>query len=108
MGLVRRGVMGWVMHARDVPGRPDFVFPDLRVAVFVDGCFWHGCRRCGHTAIKNNALYWREKIEGNVRRDRKTDRSLRRGGWTVIRIWEHQISASLEKVIEEVAAAASP
>ena len=70
--------------------RPDFVFPKARVAVFVDGCYWHGCPKHG-TWPKQNAAFWRAKIEGNRARDRKVTRKLRAEGWTVVRIWEHAL-----------------
>src|SRR5262249_41513821 len=66
--LVRAGVRGWKMHPPGLPGKPDFLFPEARVVVFVDGCYWHGCAECGH--IPNvNRPYWSAKIEGNQRRD---------------------------------------
>ena len=55
--LVQRGISGWVMNAADLPGRPDFVFRRRRLAVFVDGCFWHGCDRC-QKASKSNVSFW--------------------------------------------------
>lgn len=69
--------------------RVDVVFPRQRVAVFVDGCFWHRCPRHGTTPIAN-ARWWEAKLAANVARDRATDRALRRAGWTVIRVWEHE------------------
>lgn len=72
--------------------RADLVFTRLRVAVFVDGCFWHGCPEHG-TWPRNNAGFWRDKIEGNVRRDRDTDARLEAEGWTVMRVWEHESPA---------------
>src|SRR5689334_2931854 len=68
--------------------RADLAFTASRVAVFVDGCFWHGCPTHG-TWPKANAAWWREKIEGNRRRDHDTDRGLKRAGWVVLRFWEH-------------------
>ena len=68
--------------------RADVAFVRARVAVFVDGCFWHGCPRHG-TWPKANAAWWRSKIEGNRLRDRNTDATLRLAGWTVLRFWEH-------------------
>lgn len=65
------------------------VFAKARVAVFVDGCFWHGCPSHG-TAPTSNARFWREKIETNKRRDRDTDQRLEAEGWRVIRVWEHE------------------
>jgi DNA mismatch endonuclease, patch repair protein len=82
-------IIGW---RRNWPlsGKPDFVFPKHSLAVFVDGCFWHGCPRC-YTEPKKNAEYWREKIRRNILRDRKNSRLLRSKGWHVIRIWEHSL-----------------
>jgi DNA mismatch endonuclease (patch repair protein) len=70
----------------------DVVFPGAKVAVFVDGCFWHGCPEHG-TWPRNNADFWRRKIEGNVKRDRDTDARLEADGWTVLRVWEHEAPA---------------
>ena len=80
----------WEGQVRDLSGRPDFVFRDARVAVFVDGDFWHGWRfpRWRHKLSKK----WEEKIDANRKRDARTHRKLRRTGWVVIRIWEHQIN----------------
>ena len=69
--------------------RPDFVFRRPRVAVFVDGCFWHGCPTHA-TWPRANAAWWREKLEANRARDTDTDRRLRREGWTSIRVWAHE------------------
>ncbi|GLX04433.1 hypothetical protein Misp03_13600 [Microbispora sp. NBRC 16548] len=65
------------------------VFPRIRVAVFLDGCFWHGCP-AHHSVAKTNADYWAEKVRRNRERDLETDRMLREAGWSVIRIWEHE------------------
>ena len=73
----------------DINRRADIVFSRAKVAVFVDGCFWHGCPR--HFAPPStNAMYWKQKIEGNLTRDKETSRLLRKRGWIVIRVWEHQ------------------
>ena len=70
--------------------RPDFVFPKLKVAIFVDGCFWHGCPKHA-TKPKNHRAFWRRKLAGNKARDRLVTRTLRRAAWHVIRIWEHEL-----------------
>jgi DNA mismatch endonuclease (patch repair protein) len=70
--------------------RPDFVFAARRLAVFVDGCFWHGCPRHG-TRPRGNAGFWREKFRRNRARDRRDTRRLRREGWSVVRLWEHEL-----------------
>src|SRR5882672_8106715 len=67
MALVRAGITGWVTHS-DLPGKPDVYFPKARIAVFLDGCFWHGCPRCGHVP-KTNSLFWETKIGRNQSRD---------------------------------------
>jgi DNA mismatch endonuclease (patch repair protein) len=70
--------------------RPDFVFLKSRTAVFVDGCFWHGCPRHA-TKPKTNRAFWNKKLAGNIARDLRVNRTLRRAGWRVIRIWECQL-----------------
>jgi DNA mismatch endonuclease (patch repair protein) len=86
------GITGWRRH-RPVFGKPDFVFPKLRVAVFVDGCFWHACPQ-HYTAPANNATFWRKKQAANRRRDRLVNRTLRKSGWRVLRIWEHSLTGA--------------
>jgi DNA mismatch endonuclease (patch repair protein) len=71
--------------------KPDFVFRQVQLALFVDGCFWHGCPRHA-TWPAHRAAWWRHKIEGNQTRDRRVNRILRRAGWRVVRIWEHELS----------------
>ncbi|TQC44363.1 very short patch repair endonuclease [Rhodococcus sp. WS4] len=89
--LHRRGVRYFVDRApiKGVRRRADLVFPRRKVAVYVDGCFWHSCPQHA-TFPKNNAQWWAEKLAGNVTRDRDTDTRLTDAGWTVIRIWEHE------------------
>ena len=71
--------------------RPDFVFRQARLALFVDGCFWHGCPKHA-TKPKNNRAFWHRKLSMNKARDRLVNRTLRRGGWRVLRIWEHELA----------------
>ena len=86
------GITGWRRHRR-VPGHPDFIFPRARLAVFVDGCFWHGCR--WHCRMpQDNRQYWARKIARNAARDRATTRLLRSRGWRVLRIWGHSLRAA--------------
>jgi DNA mismatch endonuclease, patch repair protein len=88
-----------------IPGtrrRADVAFSRARVAVFVDGCFWHGCPKHG-TWPKANAAWWREKITGNRRRDRDTDKRLTRDGWIVLRFWEHDdVSSAAGRIADTV------
>lgn len=81
---------GWRRHP-SLPGRPDFAWPKEHVALFVDGCFWHG-HDCGRNLTPHsNAASWRRKIQGNRRRDARVARDLRASGWTVVRVWECRI-----------------
>src|SRR5215470_17111207 len=86
------GITGWRRNYKLV-GKPDFVFPKARIAVFVDGCFWHKCPYCydGHVP-DGNRKYWRAKLDRNVRRDRRIGRELRALGWRVFRIRECRLS----------------
>lgn len=88
---MRREALGrFRRNVESLAGRPDFVFGSARVAVFVDSCFWHGCAR--HLRMPaSNLDYWTEKIERNRARDRAARRMLRAEGWTVVRVWEHQL-----------------
>lgn len=90
--LLHRAGLRYRVDARPLRGvrrRADIVFPKERVAVFVDGCFWHGCPE-HMRASKKNAEAWKAKLEGNRARDAETNELLRTAGWTVIRIWEHE------------------
>jgi DNA mismatch endonuclease (patch repair protein) len=86
------GITGWRRH-QPVFGKPDFIFRKLRVAVFVDGCFWHGCLQHA-TKPRNNAAFWRRKFVANKARDLLVNRTLRKAGWRVVRIWEHELKKS--------------
>ena len=87
--LRRHGITGW-RRRQAVFGRPDFVFRKTRVAVFVDGCFWHCCPKHG-TRPRNNRMFWRRKFSRNKARDLLVNKTLRRVGWRVVRIWEHEL-----------------
>lgn len=85
-------ITGWRRHY-SVTGRPDFAFPKQKLAVFVDGCFWHGCAK--HKGRpKGNFDFWKAKLDGNMARDRRVNRALRAKGWRVLRIWEHDLTKS--------------
>jgi len=85
-------VRGWRRN-RPLMGKPDFVFPATGLCVFVDGCFWHVCPKC-YSSPKSNRTFWREKATRNRTRDRLVTRELRREGWKVIRVWEHDLTDS--------------
>ncbi len=93
------GIKGWRRH-RPLPGKPDFVFPKQRLAIFVDGCFWHGCPKHGHKP-ENNQNYWLAKLRRNKRRDKKVNRLLRNCGWNILRLWEHELVQAI-KVAKQI------
>ncbi len=99
--LHRRGYR-FRVNAAWLAGKPDVVFTKIRLAIFIDGDFWHGWKfdQWSHKL----APYWREKISGNKARDLRRTASLRREGWTVMRIWEHDVKKSLERCTERIAA----
>ncbi len=102
--LVRQGVSGWRLRPREIAGRPDFYFPAERLAVFTDGCFWHGCPDCGHVP-KTNTPFWRAKIKRNRERDGQITRALEAKGIMVLRFWEHQLKADAGLIVEKILAA---
>ncbi|BEP13289.1 very short patch repair endonuclease [Acidothermaceae bacterium B102] len=106
--LLRRALhaqgLRYRIHQRPLPElrrEADVVFRRARVAIFVDGCFWHGCPRHA-TWPATNAEFWRTKIERNVARDRDTDQLLRAAGWTPIRVWEHESPQDALRRVEAV------
>ena len=90
----RQRITGW-RRGWPIPGKPDFVFPKIKLVVFVDGCFWHGCSKHG-TQPKNNGAFWFKKLTSNRVRDRLVTRTLRQQGWHVLRIWEHELAKRSE------------
>ncbi|MBU2573413.1 MAG: very short patch repair endonuclease [Elusimicrobia bacterium] len=101
--FLAKGVTGWRRHLNSIPGKPDFAFRSARVAVFVDGCFWHGCKSCRRNITPStNNEYWRQKIKRNQERDRKVNADLRKSRWRVVRIWEHAIANAPAKVVQRI------
>jgi len=82
-------IKGW-RRQRPVFGKPDFVFRSERTAIFVDGCFWHGCPRC-YRCPSSNEVFWKNKYKSNRHRDKTVSKTLRSMGWKVLRIWEHEL-----------------
>lgn len=102
--LRKSGLTGWRANFRPLPGTPDFAFPGVKLAVFVDGCFWHGCKRCLRHRRKpaTNAAFWRKKVRNNIARDKRVNRRLNRMGWSVLRIWEHALEKDGASVIRRL------
>lgn len=99
--LVRAGIRGFRIQANDLLGKPDFVFREERVVIFVDGSFWHGAP--GFNRFPKSRLeYWAEKIEGNRRRDREVTNKLRAAGWSVIRIWDSELEQCPQEVVRRI------
>lgn len=101
--FISSGITGWRVNATDILGKPDFVFDTARIAVFVDGCFWHGCRRCRNIPATNRK-FWVAKIEANKKRDQQVVRTLKRLGWRVFRFWEHELKHKPEKCVSIIQA----
>ena len=94
------GICGW-RRRRNLLGKPDFTFHKQRVVVFVNGCFWHACPQHGHYP-KGNKAFWRKKLLANIARDRFVNRQLRKAGWHVLRIWEHELIKSRERCVQRI------
>ncbi len=99
--MIREGLNGWRVQASDLLGKPDFVFPAERLAVFVDGCFWHGCPECSRPP-RSNRDYWNGKLNRNKARDQDVNAELRRQGWRVARFWEHEVQENPYDVLESI------
>lgn len=87
-------------YEKSLPGRPDVVLPDARMVVFIDGDFWHGWRFARWSG--RLSPFWREKIEKNRKRDQRNFRKLRRLGWKVLRVWEHQVESNLGRCVNRI------
>lgn len=85
-----------------VPGRPDIAYPGRKVAIFVNGCFWHRCPICDLPLPKSNVEFWKTKFEKNVERDRRKSIELNEMGWTVITVWECQIKKDVHSIVDTI------
>ncbi|SMB82158.1 very short patch repair endonuclease [Deinococcus hopiensis] len=105
--LLRRALwlagLRYRLHVRTPHGRPDVVFPGARVAVFIDGCFWHGCPE-HYVRPRSNNAFWAQKLLQNFERDHRQTVALEQDGWTVVRVWEHEVHEQLASVVERVRA----
>lgn len=100
--LFRKSRMkGWRRHPKRLPGTPDFVFPGYKIAIFLDGCFWHGCPKC-KLCPGTNKRFWNAKIRTNRKRDSAAKKQLTGNGWKVLRFWEHDIKNNPNKVINRI------
>jgi DNA mismatch endonuclease (patch repair protein) len=99
--LKKNKITGWRRHYKKMNGTPDFVFLKCKTAIFIDGCFWHGCPKCG-SYPKSNRKFWKTKIDNNRKRDRRDSREVKRKGWAVLRIWEHEMNKRPERVLNKL------
>jgi DNA mismatch endonuclease (patch repair protein) len=97
--LRNAGYNNYIIKNR-ILGKPDIFFPKKRIAIFIDGCFWHGCKKCFRRP-KTNSKYWDKKIKNNILRDRFINKELRKQKIQVIRVWEHDIKKNPEKFINK-------
>jgi DNA mismatch endonuclease (patch repair protein) len=96
------GIKGYRLHWKKAPGRPDIAFPGKKVAVFVNGCFWHRCPHCNPPMPKSHSDFWKNKFEKNVERDKRKIDQLKNIGWETLIIWECRIKNELDTQIDEI------
>ena len=89
------------VHCSTIDGKPDIVFIRQKIAIFVDGCFWHKCPQC-YRRPKSNKDYQLPKIDNNAKRDKKINKDLKNSGWKVIRIWEHEVLKNPDDVVNRI------
>ncbi len=98
--LYSRGLKGYRISVR-LPGKPDILYPKYRLAIFIDGCFWHKCPKC-FSFPATNKKFWMKKINGNARRDRRVNSKLKDMGYVVIRFWEHELEQDIDSCAKKV------
>ena len=98
--LSQKKIRGYRLHYK-LPGKPDIVFPAGKLAVFVDGCFWHKCPKC-FVRPKTRRAFWDKKIKINTKRDSTVNLLLKKSGWKVLRIWEHTVRKSPESAASQI------
>ena len=96
------GHTGYRLNWKKVPGSPDICFVGKKVAIFVNGCFWHRCPKCDLPLPKTHMDYWSAKFERNMERDKSNEESLKAAGWTVITVWECEVKSSPKDVAEKI------
>ena len=98
--LFSKGLRGYRIHYKLI-GKPDIVFTRKKIAIFIDGCFWHKCPEC-FKGPKTNKKFWSEKLSLNIKRDKKVNHKLRHQGWCIVRIWEHELKQDLNRVHQKI------
>ena len=98
--LFNKGLKGYRIQAK-LPGKPDILFKKQKVAIFIDGCFWHKCPKC-FSPPKSNVEFWKKKINGNVKRDKNINKILSKEGYIVLRFWTHEIKEDSNKCFNKI------
>lgn len=96
------GVKGYRLNWENAPGRPDICFPGKKIAIFVNGCFWHRCPKCNLPLPKTNSEFWKNKFIRNVERDKLKIQRLKNDGWKVLVVWECDIKNNLDQVVDNI------
>jgi DNA mismatch endonuclease (patch repair protein) len=100
--LWQEGIRGYRLHWEKVPGRPDIAFPKRRVAIFVNGCFWHRCPYCKPAMPRSHSNFWKEKFKKNIARDKKKIELLQGQKWKVLVIWECEVKTDLMGCVNRI------
>jgi DNA mismatch endonuclease (patch repair protein) len=100
--LWQKGIRGYRLHWKKVPGRPDIAFPGKKIAIFINGCYWHRCPYCDLPLPKNNAAFWSNKFSKNTERDKAKVEALRKLGWDTVTIWECELKTNIKSQIEKI------
>lgn len=96
------GHPGYRLNWKKAPGHPDIAYPGRKIAIFVNGCFWHHCPICNLPLPKSHSDFWRSKIERNIQRDERKNKELIEAGWTVITIWECELKKQRSNIVEKL------
>jgi DNA mismatch endonuclease, patch repair protein len=102
MALREAGYPGYRLYVKGLPGRPDISYVGRRVAIFVHGCFWHRCEKCGYKLPKVNRAFWRAKFKRNIERDAHNVQDLTNAGWKVITVWECEVLQNLPRIVKRL------
>lgn len=100
--LWKKGIRGYRLHWKKVPGTPDISFPGKKIAIFIHGCFWHRCPTCNPTNPKSHNEFWKNKFQKNIDRDRSKIELLTADNWRTLVIWECEIKNNLTKCTNEI------
>lgn len=97
------GLKGYRLHRKDLPGRPDIAFVKNKLAIFINGCYWHRCPKCKLSLPKTHTAFWKDKFKRNVKRDVAKRKLLKTNGWKVLTLWECDVKGSLSTQVNRVA-----